>query len=608
MEWQGWFTLAIIAFVFVVMVRSLIPADIVVWGGTVLLGLVGIITPEEVVSGFANKSVLTIGALFVVAAAMRETGALDRIGARMLGRARTECGALLRLAPQVAGLSAFLNNTAVVSMVIPIINDWCRKHRIAPSRMLLPLAYLAIMGGMCTLIGTSRNLIVSELMVESAADPTLVGQPAESLSGGFSMFELAWIGVPSLLVGVVYLTTIGRRWLPDRGDLLETLGESAREYVVELRVEPHCPHVGKQVAEAGLRRLPGLFLIEILRGERVIAPVAPDELIEAGDQLTFTGVVSTIVDLERTPGLVPIADDTYETAEYIRRHRRYCEAVISRTSPLVGQNIREANFRARHNAAIVAVHRGGRRLVGRIGDFRLRAGDTLLLQAGAHFVDANRNNPDFFLVSSVEGGRPVRHERAWLAFVLLGLLIVLMVLPQVHVVLAAFTIAGLMIASRCISPADARRAVQLDVLLVIAASFGLGRALEASGAASVIGHLLVATTASLGPHAALAAVYAVTVIFGILVTSNATAVLLFPIALAAAQQLGVDPRPFAVAVTMSASASFASPVAYQTNMLVAGPGGYRFADFLRLGLPLNLILGVLAVWLIPLIWPLSFGD
>ena len=605
MEWQGWFTLGIIGFIFVMMVQGRAPADILLWGGTVLAGLVGIISVEEVVSGFSNKSMLTIAALFVVAAAMRETGALDRVGAHLLGKTQTPRGALLRMTPQIAALSAFLNNTAVVAILLPIVTNWCRRHRVSPSKLLLPIAYLAILGGMCTLIGTSRNLIVSELMEEAAAAPGTSPRAQAALHGGISMFELAWIGVPSVIVGGLYLLLVGPRLLPDRKNLLEQLGDTAREYLVDMLVQPGCPYIGQRVQEAGLRRLPGLFLIEIQRGERSVTPVEPDEIIQAGDRLTFTGVVSTIVDLERVPGFVPAVDAGYETEARARRSRRYCEAVISRTSPLIGTNIRDANFRARYNAAIVAVHRGRTRLRGRIGDFILRPGDTLFLQAGPHFVAANRNNPDFFLVSDVEEARPVRHERAALAFVLLAALIVLMATPGIPTVLAAFTIAGLMLGLRCISAPDARRAVQWDVLLVIAAAFGLGHALHNSGAAAAIGHLVVSATSQWGPRAALTAVYIITVLFGVLVTSNATAVLMFPIALAIAEQLNLDPRPFAIAVALSASASFASPVAYQTNMLVYGPGGYRFTDFLRVGLPLNLLLGVLAVLVIPLIWPLT---
>ena len=604
-DWQGWYTLTVVGLVFAAMVRGLGPPDMLIWAGAVLVGLAGIVTVEELVSGFANPGMLTVGALFVVAAALRETGALDRVGTRMLGRAHTERGALLRVAPQVAGLSAFLNNTAVVAMTIPVITDWCRKRRISPSRLLLPVSYFAIVGGMCTLIGTSTNLIVNSLMIETAAahDDPVVRQALK----GFGFFELGCVGLPLALVGATYLLFVGRRLLPDRKDLLLQLGESSREYLVDMLIEPNCPLVGKGVEVAGLRHLPGLFLIEIMRGERLITPVEPDEILQAGDRLTFTGVVSTIVDLERIPGFVPVADEDYQTWTNQGRNRRYCEAVISNTSPLIGKNIRDANFRARYNAAIVAVHRGAERLAGRIGDIVLRPGDTLLLQAGPHFAEANRNNPGFFLVSSLEEARPVRHARAPIAAILLILLVFLMVSGTVPIVIAAFAIAGLMIATRCISASDARRVVQWDVLLTIAAAFGLGKALTNSGAADAIGRLLVDVTGLWGPIAALAAVYLVTTMFTELITNNTAAVLIFPLAVAIADQLGLNPRPFAIAVAIAASASFATPIGYQTNLMVYGPGGYRFSDFLRVGLPLNILLGILAVLLIPLIWPLELA-
>lgn len=603
LTWQGWFTLAVIGLVFVALLRNLGPPDILLMGGSVVVALVGIIEVDDLASGFANPGMLTIAALFVVTAAMRETGALDRVGKHMLGKAKTERGAFLRVAPQIGILSAFLNNTAIVAMAIPILNDWCRKRGVSPSRLLLPLSYVAILGGMCTLIGTSRNLIVSELMVEAAGatdDPT-----RRTALGALSMFELAWIGVPCALVGFAYLAFVGRRLLPERKDAIERFGESTRDYLVEMLVQPNCPLVGQRIEEAGLRRLPGLFLIEIARAGRIIAPVQPDETIAQGDRLTFSGVVSTIVDLERIPGFVPAADETYESGSSKARSRRLCEAVISATAPLIGQNVRQANFRARYNAAVVAIHRGGERLVGRIGDMVLRAGDTLLLQTGPHFVQANRDSADFFLVSSVEEVRPVRHDRAPLAFGLLALLVVLMVLPQVHVVIAAFTVAGLMIVTRCISAGDARRNVQWHVLLTIAGAFGLASALETSGASEIIGGGIIELTSRMGSRAALAVIYCTTVAIGLLITSNATAVLMFPLAIAVADQLGVNPRTFAIAVASAAAASFASPVSYQTNMLVYGAGGYRFTDFMRVGLPLNLLLAIVAILVIPWVWPLT---
>jgi di/tricarboxylate transporter len=570
----------------------------VLWGGTITVTLAGIIGPREALSGFASESVLTIAALFVIAAAMRETGALELVGAHVLGRARTERGALLRMVPKVTALSAFLANTAVVAMLIPVLSDWCRRVRVSPARLLLPLSFLSILGGMCTLIGTTTNLIVSETMERADL-------------AGISMFELAWVGLPCVVIGALYLIFVGPRLLPDRKDMLQAIGESVREYLVEMSVQPNCPLVGQRVREAGLRRLPGLFLVEIVRAGRVIAPVEPDEVLLAGDQLAFAGAVQTIVDLERIPGLVPATEEGHETTFAERRGQRYCEAVVSSTSILIARNIRDANFRALYNAAVIAVHRGGERLTGRIGDIVLRPGDTLLLQTGPHFAEANRNNPDFYLVSSLEQARPVLHERTGIAIGLLGLLVVLLVFGGsfgVRPVVAAFLVAGLMMLTRCISISDARRTVSLDVLLTIAAAFGLGSALEASGAARDIAGLIVRLAHLTGPAGGLlglALIYVVTIGLSIFITSKAAAVLIFPVAMVIAEHLGVNPRAFAIAVASAAASSFASPISYQTNTMVYGPGGYRFGDFLRVGLPLHVLLWIVAMLVIPFVWPLK---
>ena len=604
MAWEAWFTVGLIGFLFLTLVRGLAPTDVTLLGGTVLLAVVGVIGADDAVRGFSNPGMLTVAALFVVSAGMRETGALDRIGGRLLGKARTERWALARLGPQIVALSAFLNNTAVVAMLISVVSDWCRKHRVSPSRLLIPLSYFSIFGGICTLIGTSTNLVVFGLMQEQSTHELDTARQAALQH--VSLFDFAYVGLPLAVVGTAYLLLLGRRGLPNREDLLERLGESSREYVVEMSVRPECRLVGQQIEEAGLRRLPGLFLIEIVREGRVIAPVAPTEVILAGDRLTFAGVVGTIVDLERIPGLLPAADDTYAAQAADRHQRRYCEAVVSGTSPLIGKNIREGNFRALYNAAVVAVHRGGERLSGRIGDIVLRSGDTLLLQTGAHFALANRNNPDFYLVSSLEEARPVRHERAFTAAGLLVLLIALLVFGErlgmpTHI--AAFLVAGLMLITRCISAGDARRSVQWDVLLTIVAAFGIGAGLEKSGAAHAIAGVLTTHTQEWGPVVALAIIYAITSLFTELITNNAAAVLVFPIAMSLAEQLGVSPRPFAFAIAYAASSSFATPIGYQTNLMVYGPGGYRFVDFLRVGLPLNILLWIVAVLVIPLIWP-----
>ncbi len=598
MTWQGWFTLVVVAGVFALMVRGRRTPDVILLAGAVVLAVAGVITPDELLRGFSNQGMLTIAALFVVAGGLRETGALDTAGHFMLRRASSQRTILGRLCPQVAVLSGFLNNTAVVAMLLPIVTDWCRRAHVSPSRVLLPLSYAAVLGGTCTLIGTSTNLVVNGLMIERAA-----AEPGGGLAQ-IGFFEVAWLGVPATIVGLAYLILIGRRLLPDRRDLLENIGEAAREYLVNMEVSETSPLVGQRVKDAGLRRLPGLFLIEITRDDRIIAPVTPNERLVVGDRLTFTGRRSTIVDLERLPGLVRVDPHTERSHETETVERYYTEAVVSSTSPLIGRSIRDSNFRALYNAAVVAVHRGGSHLSGRVGDIVLNAGDTLLLQTGPNFVKAHSNNPDFYLVSGVKEGRPVRRERAWLSLFLLGLLIGLMVSQAVPVVVAALVVAGLMVVTRCISGGEARRSVQWNVLLTIAAALAIGQALTVSGAAAEIAHGVVGLTRGLGPLAALAAVYLIAVVFTEMLTNSAAAVLVFPVAMSVAAELGVDARPLAMAVVFGASFGFATPIGYQTNLMVYGPGGYRFTDFLRVGLPLNLLLWGLAVMLIPWIWPM----
>jgi di/tricarboxylate transporter len=613
MTWEGWFTLGVLAVVFVLMVKDVGSPDMLLLGGTLTLALSGIIKTEEAFAGFANEAMLTVAALFVVVAGLRETGALDAIGQRMLGNVKTPQGALGRMALWINTVLVFLTNTSIVAMMLPIVTEWCRRHRVSPSRMLIPLSFFTVLRGTTTLIGTSTNLVVSGLLIQAAATAT---DPAvRHALRPVSLFEITPVGIVITLVGIAYLMVAAQRLLPDRKDLLEQLGEASREYLVDMMVQPGSKLVSKSVEEAGLRHLPGLYLIQIERDGHIESPIGPDEVLEAGDRLTFTGVVSSIVDLERFAGLVPVADDSYEKDHAKRRMQRLCEAVISPVSPLIGETIREADFRAAYNAAVIAVHRGGARLTGRVGDIKLREGDTLLLQTGPHFARAHRNNPDFILVSSVEEARPIRHDRAPLAMGILVFVIVLMGfngnpipigpwrIPTPDIVVSAFLGALLMVVTRCISIPDARQSLNWQTLLSIAAAFGLGKALQNSGAAKVIAELVVQNTAWGGPVLVLAAIYLVTMVLTELLSNAAAAALMFPFAMAIAEQLGVSPRPFAISIMFAASLAFATPVGYQTNLMVYAPGGYRFTDFTRIGLPLNAIVWVISTLLIPVFWP-----
>jgi di/tricarboxylate transporter len=598
MGWEALFCLAVLALVLAGLVINVSP-DALLLGAVVLVTVVGIISPEEALAGFSNQAVFTVGALYVVASALRQTGALDRISLWIMGKAKSEGQALLRMAGILPVMSAFLNNTPIVAMFIPIVSDWCRKHRIAASRLLIPLSYLCILGGTCTLIGTSTNLVVNGLLYETSRSNPELGQAVQPMH----FFELSYVGLPYAIVGVLYLLLVGRRLLPTRKGLMEELTDASREYLANLRVQPDCRLIGQTVEQAGLRSLPGLFLTEIVRDDRVIAPVAPNQILQANDTLTFTGVVSTIVDLEKIHGLVPVADESYETRASKRRGAMLCEAVVSPRCPSLGKTIRDADFRALYNAAVIAVHRGRRRLAGKVGDIILHPGDTLLLQAGPHFVRANKNNPDFLLVSGVENWQPVRHDKAIWSLILLFVLIILMVSGMTSIVMAALLVAGLMTVTRCISISEARQSIDWRTLITIASALGLAKALNTSGCAASAATFFIGFARDWGPWAVVAAVYLTTSMFAAVVGNNAAAALVFPFAVAIGQQLGLSPRPLIMAVVFAGSASFVSPLSYQTNLMVYGPGGYRFADFLRVGLPLNLVLLVCATVLIPFVWP-----
>ena len=607
-------------------IRPGAPVEFLFLGGLLIVTLAGVISPVEAFDGFRSRAVLAIGGLFVAAAALRTTGVLDWVGQRLLGSAKTEKSALARLATMVP-VSAIVLNTPLVAMLLPVVVDWCRQRNVSPSRMLIPLSYLVILGGVCTLIGTSTTLVINGILADFARQTEVY--PPELLEGSLrelGFLEPAWVGVPCALIGVAYMLTIAPRLLPDRRDVIEELGQTRREYLLEMLVQPTCPLIGRTVEEAGLRSLPGLFLIEIDREGEVIAPVAPQDLIEPHDRMVFTGVVTTIADLERIPGLVPAADLTYEFHPAQRSRRYLTEAVLSRTSPLIGRTVREANFRRRYNAAVVAVHRGAERVATKIGDIRLQPGDTLLLQTRGDFVDVHRNNRDFYLVSQVGGSAARRHDRALPAGVLFGLLIVWLSLCSVvpalfpgwtfgnlltseSYALAAMTVACAMVFIRSLTPAEARAAIDIQVLITIAAAIGLGKALDTSGAAGAIAQTLVDAVSAAGfservtPYVLLAVVYLLTMACTEAITNVAVASMMIPIAVRVALAGHYDPRPFILAITVSASLSFITPIGYQTNLMVMGPGGYRPADFARVGAPLGVLMFLTACVFIPMHWP-----
>jgi di/tricarboxylate transporter len=618
---EAWLSLAVTLTVFATLLfRRGTPPDLLFVGGLLASIVLGVIKPADALAGFSNPAVLTIASLFIVAAALRFTGVLDWIGHRLLGRVTGERSALRKLALPVLGLSAIINNTPVVAMLVPLIIDWCRQRGVSPSRLLIPISYLAIMGGTCTLIGTSTNIIVNGLfhdervsLLASGLSPLTAAQADAFIVGlrDMSFLEIGSVGLPCAILGTIYLLLMGQRMLPNRTELIEKLGDQRREYLVEMMVQADCRLIDQTVEQAGLRHLRGLFLIEIDRGGEVISPVAPEDIILQNDRLIFTGVVTTIVDLEKIPGLVPAADLTYEVSPRKRSHRLLAEAVISNSSPLLGRTIRQANFRKLYNAAVVAVHRNGHRLNNKVGDIRLEPGDTLLLQTRDQFVDAFQHSRDFYLVSTVDASQPRRHDRAVLSSALLALLVVLLGAVSWFGAASAWTaavamiVAAIMIVTRCLPHDQARRAIDLQILITIAAALGLGKALAGSGAADSMARGLVDAVGQGHPLLLLAATYVITLILTEMITNTAVAAIMFPLAVAIAQAEAVSPRPFVMAIALAASSSFITPVGYQTNLMVMGPGGYRPGDYLKAGFPLTCIFLIASMVLIPWVWPFA---
>jgi di/tricarboxylate transporter len=561
--------------------------DMVMIGGVVLLLAAGVLTPDEALRGMSNEGMITVAALFVVASAVERTGALASLVDRALGRPKSLASAQLRTMIGPGVISAFTNNTPVVALMVPAIRDWAKKHRLSVSKLLMPMNAAVVLGGLCTLIGTSTNVVVSGLVAAKR------GAPLE-------MFDISWIGVPLFACGLVYLIVASRTLLKDRRPPMST-SDDPRQYSLEMVVDPGSPLAGRTIEQAGLRHLDGLFLMEIDRGGHVIAAVAPTERLEAGDRLVFVGVIDSVVELQKIRGLRPATDQVFKLDDP-RSERVLVEAVVSPSCPLVGRTIREGRFRSTYGAVVIAVARDGERLQMKIGDIVLQPGDTLLVEAGTAFVDRQRSNRHFYLVSEVTGSTPPRHDKAWIACTVLAAMVLAAALDLVPMVAAALVAAGAVVALRCISSTEARRAIEWESLLLIAASFGLARAMEKTGLA---GAMAASTIGAAGdnPHVVLAAIYLVAMLFTELMSNNAAAVLTFPIAWQTAADLGVNPMPFVMAITVAASCGFATPMGYQTNLMIYGPGGYKFRDYVRFGGPLNLLVMALTVALAPLIWP-----
>lgn len=583
---EAWFTVAVVGLCLALLMSNRVSADVTLMGGLTLLLVSGILSPAEALSGFSNEGMITVAVLYVVVAGLRDTGAISWVVQYMLGRPKTLAGAQIRLMSPVAGISAFLNNTPVVAIMIPAVQDWARRNQLSVSKLMIPLSYAAIAGGTCTLIGTSTNLVVNGLMLRE-------------IGTGITMFELAWVGVPLTIVVIISTVLMSRWLLPDRIPVISRFAD-ARGYTVEMLVDADGPLVGKTIEQAGLRHLPGLYLVEIDRGEQVLPAVSPLERLQAGDRLVFVGIIESVVDLQKIHGLKPATNQIFKL-DMPRPERCLIEAVISESCPIVGKSIREGRFRSLYNAAIIAVSRGGNQVKMKIGNIVLLPGDTLLLEAHPSFAEQQRNSRDFYLVSRLEDSAPLQHERAPMAIAIMVAMVAVAASGFLSMLQAALLAGGLMLIMRCTRARTVRRSIDWQILIVIGASLGIGEALHLTGAAQAIAGSLLSLVGN-DPWSALLMTYVITALFTAVITNNTAAVLMFPIALALARTLEVDFMPFMITIMVAASMSFATPIGYQTNLMVFGPGGYRFGDYMKLGIPLTLIVGVIVMLVVPVVW------
>ncbi len=583
-------TLVVLVAVVGLLARELIAPVTAVLGGVVILLLVGVIGPGQAFAGFSNSATVTVAALLIVAQAVQDTGVVERLLAVVMPGGGSDRRALGRILPPVAASSSLIANTPVVAMLAPPLRSWAERNGRSPSRFLMPLSFAAILGGVVTTIGTSVTLLVSGLVEEAG-------------EGALGILEITPVGLPVALMGIATLVATAPRLLPDRSSAHEQVARQERDYTFTMVVVSDGPLDGITVRGAGLRNLAGVYLVRIERGQREVAPVAPEEVLLGGDELTFVGDVEVVRDLRAQDGLVSVAHAQVALLDPGSEHA-LMEVVVGPQSPLVGRTPKGTSFRGRYGAAILAIHRAGAPVEAKLGEIELEPGDALLLLADRSFAERWRDRHDFLLVAPLDPPEPPGGNRMWFVLGVLVAMVVLAATGLVSLLAASLGAALLLVASGTLSVERARESLDLDVLMLIAGAIGLGGAVQASGLAGVVAAGIADAGEAVGPVGALAAVLIGTLVLTEMVTNAAAAALMVPIALEVAGLTGSDPHAFAVTVAVGASASFLTPIGYQTNTMVYGLGGYRFGDYWRLGLPLTLTVVATTLVVVPLAWRL----
>ncbi|MEA2106002.1 MAG: SLC13 family permease [Bacteroidota bacterium] len=579
----------VILFILFSLYQELLGATFTFVIAVVTLGFFGILTPREILSGFANEQIAVIILLLLLGDIIRQTGVVEVLFDKIFKSAKSYRGFLSRMTLIISGFSAFLNNTPLVAVMMPYVNSWCKRNNISPSKFLMPLSYAAILGGCATLIGTSTNLIVNGMVVDQQIFPGM-----KSLN----IFEFAYVGVPMIFLGFFYLL-FGEKLLPTKTDLMDDFSTNTREYLVEAEIRKNSKLIGQTIEEAGLRNLKGLFLVEIIRKSFKISSVKPNVILQQNDLLIFAGDTETIVEMINSDiGLrLPSVGMLYK-----KKQTEVVEIVISHNSSMINKTVKEIRFRAKYDAAVIAVHRNGERISGKIGDIVIKPGDVLLLFTGADFISRSNHTQDFYFISKVKDFQKLEAYKVW---TLLGgtvLTILLAALNIVSLFMGLVVLLMVVIAMKIANPKELYKAVDYNLAMIIALALALGTAMIKSGAAELIADLVITTFLPLGRIGLLFGIYFITAILAAYITNKAAVAIIFPISLTMAANLDLNPIPFVLVVSFAAAANFITPHGYQTNLMVYGPGGYSFKDFFRVGAPLTLIYMVVTVFILNLIY------
>lgn len=595
MSWETLQIIIVVALVVIVffgMIREVIAPEILAMSAVALLLVLGILGTGDVLKVFSNTAPFTVGCLFILSAALERTGVIDAMGhamARVPWRSPWQALMVMMLGSLAA--SAFINNTPIVVIMTPVIIALAHSLKSSASKFLIPLSYATILGGTCSLIGTSTNIIVDGVAQSKGLEP-------------FGMFEISPAGIVYGIVGMLYMGLIGWRLLPDRQTLSDVLIDlSGRKFLTEVVVPQGSPMIGKTLAEAGITGKRGYKVIDVIRDDGSFDPEHGEPTLAGGDRIVLRMSVAEFMGLRDTGDLIVEKNAPQALEPIASRDVRMMEGIVGPHSSFANQRVVDLNLRRLYDTYILAIHRQNENLHGNFDQVRLQFGDTILLEGPPDGLKRLFERGDLINLTEVTE-RPFRRNRAWLAILAVLIVIVLSAFEALPIAATAFIAATIVVAFGCLDAEEAYKAIHWPILMLIFGMLALGSAMESTGAGALIVTFIVGLVGGLGPVAVLSIVYLLTSFLTEFMSNNATAILITPIAIGLAQEMGVDPRPFVVAVMFAASASFATPIGYQTNTFVYGAGGYKFTDFVKVGLPLNIVLWGVASFVLPIFWPL----